>query len=115
MIVSENFPRAKSEEGGVTFKNEVQYLSRTLGEPPLSFLQTRATRENTTWRENEASECCCHRGDRSLCSGVRYLAQRGVLHRHLAQEEVHVVPVVDGVQEVRLWNIKTLLITSSFI
>lgn len=51
-----------------------------------------------------------------LCAGggtwVWYLAQRGVLHRHLAQEEVHVVPVVDGVQEVRLWNIKTLLITS---
>lgn len=46
---------------------------------------------------------------------VRYLAQRGVLHRHLPQEEVHVVPVVDGVQEVRLWNIKTLLITSSLI
>lgn len=38
---------------------------------------------------------------------VRYLAQRGVLHRHLTQEEVHVVPVVDGVQEVRLCNIKT--------
>lgn len=47
-----------------------------------------------------------------LCAGdgtwLRYLAQRGVLHRHLTQEEVHVVPVVDGMQEVRLCNIKAL-------
>lgn len=34
--------------------------------------------------------------------GHTHLAQRGVLHRNLAQEEVDVVTVVDGVQEVRL-------------
>lgn len=41
-----------SFECEVTLRKEVQYLSRTLGEPPLSFLQTRATLEKTTWRRN---------------------------------------------------------------
>lgn len=41
-----------SFECEVTLRKEVQYLSRTLGEPPLSFLQTRATLEKTTWRQN---------------------------------------------------------------
>lgn len=33
---------------------------------------------------------------------IPHLSQRRVLHRDLTEEEVHVVSVVDGVQEVRL-------------
>lgn len=108
--VTNGSSHSDGRQRGVTFRNEVQYRSRTLGEPPLSFLHTRATRENTTWTERE---------DTPLRSGappphrrqvaVGYLAQRGVLHRHLPQEEVHVVPVVDGVQEVRLCKVQTSL------
>lgn len=40
--------------------------------------------------------------DDAILGRLAYLPQSGVLHRHLAEEEVDVVPVVDGVQEVRL-------------
>ena len=33
---------------------------------------------------------------------VPHLAERGVLHGDLAEEEVHVVPVLDGVEEMGL-------------
>lgn len=51
MMVTNSSSHLDGRRGGLTFRNEVQYRSRTLGEPPLSFLHTRATRENTTWRE----------------------------------------------------------------
>lgn len=47
-MVTESSAHSRRRYGGVTFRKEVQYLSRTLGEPPLSFLHTRATRENST-------------------------------------------------------------------